>query len=70
MENEKVIEENIGLVKAIVARFNVSKYDKDDLIQAGLIGLWRAAYNYKEEFNVKFSTYAVPMIIGEIKRLF
>mgnify|MGYP003298858309 CR=1 FL=1 len=64
---EKVIEENIGLVKAIVARFNVSKYDKDDLIQAGLIGLWRAAYNYKEEFNVKFSTYCVKYILGEIK---
>lgn len=64
---EKVIEENIGLVKKIVARFNVSKIDKDDLIQAGLIGLWRAAYNYDDTKNVKFSTYAVKYILGEIK---
>lgn len=64
---EKVIEENIGLVKAIVSRFKVSKFDKDDLTQAGLIGLWKAAYHYKEEMNVKFSTYACKFILGEIK---
>ena len=64
---EKVIEENIGLVKKIVSRFNVSRIDKDDLIQAGLIGLWRAAYNYDETKNVKFSTYSVKYILGEIK---
>lgn len=64
---EKVIEENIGLVKTIVNRFNVSNYDKEDLIQAGLIGLWRAAYNYNETLGVKFSTYSVKYILGEIK---
>lgn len=64
---EKVIEENIGLVKTIVSRFNVSNYLKEDLIQAGLIGLWRAAYNYNENLGVKFSTYSVKYILGEIK---
>lgn len=64
---EKVIEDNIGLVKAIVSRFHVSSIDKDDLMQAGLIGLWRAAYNYKEDMGVKFSTYCVKYILGEIK---
>lgn len=64
---EKVIEDNIGLVKTIVSRFNVSKFDKDDLMQAGLIGLWKAAYHYNEEMGVKFSTYSVKYILGEIK---
>lgn len=65
---EKVIEENIGLVKKIVSRFNVSDFNKDDLIQAGLIGLWKAAYHFNESLGYKFSTYAVKYILGEIKK--
>lgn len=65
---EKVIEENIGLVKTIVNRFNVSSFDKEDLLQAGLIGLWKAAYNYQDNLGVKFSTYSVKYILGEIKQ--
>ena len=64
---EKVIEENIGLVKQIVKRFNVSKFDEDDLMQAGLIGLWKAAYHFDEERGYKFSSYAVKYILGSIK---
>lgn len=64
---EKVIEDNIGLVKTIVSRFQVSKYDQEDLIQAGLIGLWKAAYNFDETKGVKFSTYSVKYILGEVK---
>ena len=67
LQCEKVIEENIGLVKTIVNRFKVSDFDKDDLMQAGLIGLWKAAYHYNEKMNVKFSTYACKFIMGEIK---
>lgn len=67
LQCEKIIEENIGLVKSIVNRFKVSSFDKDDLMQAGLIGLWKAAYHYNEKMNVKFSTYACKFIIGEIK---
>ena len=64
---EKVIEDNIGLVKKIVSRFYVSDFDKDDLMQAGLTGLWKAAYHYDEKIGVKFSTYSVKYILGEIK---
>lgn len=67
LQCEKVIEENIGLVKSIVQRFKVSEFDKDDLMQAGLIGLWKAAYHYDEKYNVKFSTFACKYILGEIK---
>ncbi len=64
---EKVIDDNIGLVKSIVNRFKVSKFDQDDLMQAGLIGLWKAAYHFDEGKGYKFSSYAVKYILGSIK---
>lgn len=65
---QEKIEKNIGLVKTILKRFNVSAFDYDDLMQAGLIGLWKAAYNFDESKGFEFSSYAVPYIIGEIKK--
>ncbi len=65
---EILIKNNILLVKSIVNRFRNKGVDYDDLFQLGSVGLLKAIYNFDEKFNVKFSTYAVPMIIGEIKR--
>ncbi len=63
-----LIIENMGLVYSVVKRFTGRGYDEDDLIQIGSIGLIRAVERFDLSFGVKFSTYAVPMIIGEIKR--
>lgn len=63
-----LIEENIGLVWSIVRRFTNRGYDPDDLFQIGAIGLMKAIDYFNTDFDVKFSTYAVPMITGEIKR--
>ncbi len=65
---EILIKNNVLLVKSIVYRFKNKGADFDDLYQLGCMGLLKAVYNFNENFNVKFSTYAVPMIIGEIKR--
>ena len=59
---------NMGLVHSVVKRFLGRGYERDDLFQVGCIGLIRAAERFEADFGVKFSTYAVPMIIGEIKR--
>ncbi len=64
----QVVEENIGLVWNIVKRFHGRGYDAEDLFQIGCIGLIKAIDNFDLEYDVKFSTYAVPMILGEIKR--
>lgn len=64
----KLVEDNIGLVWSIIRRFNNRGYEIDDLYQIGCIGLIKAIKKFDTTFNVKFSTYAVPMIIGEIKR--
>ena len=63
-----LIENNILLVKSIVNRFRNKGVEYDDLVQIGSLGLLKAIYNFNESYNVKFSTYAVPLIIGEIKR--
>lgn len=63
----KIVEENMGLVWSVVKHFS-GRGDLEDLAQIGAIGLIKAASNFNMEFNVKFSTYAVPMITGEIKR--
>lgn len=63
-----IVEENIGLVHSIVKRFYGRGFETDDLFQIGCIGLIKAIKRFDSSFNVKFSTYAVPMIIGEIKR--
>ncbi len=63
-----MVEENMGLVYSIVKRFTNRGYDAEDLVQIGAIGLIKAVKKFNPEFNVQFSTYAVPMITGEIKR--
>lgn len=66
-ENE-LIENNMGLVAGIAKRFYNSGYDTEELIQIGCMGLMKAIRRFDFSFNVQFSTYAVPMIIGEIKK--
>lgn len=63
-----LVEKNIGLVWSIVKRFQNRGYEMDDIFQIGSIGLIKAINKFDKSFDVKFSTYAVPMIIGEIKR--
>ena len=63
------ITANVRLVLSIIKRFQGAKVTKDDMFQAGCIGLIKAADNFDLSYNVTFSTYAVPMIIGEIKRI-
>ncbi len=63
-----LVENNVGLVWSIVKRFQNRGYEVDDLYQIGCIGLIKAINKFDTSFDVKFSTYAVPMIIGEIKR--
>ena len=65
---EKYIEGNLRLVLSIIKRFSNSNENVDDLFQIGCIGLMKAIDNFNSELGVKFSTYAVPMIIGEIRR--
>ena len=67
---ERVVEENLGLVWSIVHRFKNSYYDKEDLFQIGCIGLMKAINHFDPSYDVQFSTYAVPIIMGEIKRYF
>ncbi len=63
----KFIMANLRLVLSLLQRFD-GKHNSDDLFQVGVIGLLKAINNFDLKYNVKFSTYAVPMIIGEIKR--
>lgn len=63
-----LVENNVGLVWSIVKRFQNRGYETDDLFQIGCIGLMKAIHKFDVSFDVRFSTYAVPMIIGEIKR--
>ena len=63
-----VIEMNLPLVSSISKKFMNRGYDYEDIYQIGSIGLVKAIKNFDDKYNVKFSTYAVPMIIGEIKR--
>ena len=65
---EILIEENLGLVRHIVKRFTGRGYDLEDLFQIGCIGLIKAIDKFDLHYEVRFSTYAVPMIQGEIKR--
>lgn len=65
---EVLIEKNLGLVHHIVKRFLGRGYDAEDLFQIGSIGLMKAIDKFDLSYEVKFSTYAVPMIAGEIKR--
>lgn len=65
---EEFIRGNLRLVLSVIKRFNNRGENLDDLFQIGCIGLIKAIDNFKLEVEVKFSTYAVPMIIGEIRR--
>lgn len=65
---ERILENNLNLVRSIVHRFSNRGYEWDDLFQIGSIGLLKAIERFDLSFSVKFSTYAVPMIIGEIRR--
>ena len=65
---EKYIEGNLRLVLSVIKRFSSSGENVDDLFQIGCIGLIKAIDNFDASLNVRFSTYAVPMIVGEIRR--
>ena len=67
---EKLVNDNIFLVWSLVHRFNNSTYDKEELFQIGCVGLIKAINKFDVSFDVTFSTYAVPIILGEIKRHF
>ena len=65
---EQYIEGNLRLVLSVIKRFTNSNENADDLFQIGCVGLMKAVDNFDPDREVKFSTYAVPMIIGEIRR--
>ena len=68
LAREEYIKGNLRLVLSVMKRFDSSNENADDLFQVGCIGLMKAIDNFDRNLNVKFSTYAVPMIIGEVKR--
>ncbi|MCD7750591.1 MAG: RNA polymerase sporulation sigma factor SigG [Lachnospiraceae bacterium] len=65
---EKYIEGNLRLVLSVIKRFSSTEENVDDLFQIGCVGLIKAIDNFDRSLGVKFSTYAVPMIMGEIRR--
>lgn len=65
---ETYIEGNLRLVLSVIKRFSSANESADDLFQIGCVGLIKAIDNFNSELGVKFSTYAVPMIIGEVRR--
>lgn len=64
----RLVEENVGLIWSVVRRFQGRGYENEDLFQIGCIGLLKCIDHFDLEREVKFSTYAVPLIVGEIKR--
>lgn len=69
-EQDRLVTENFGLVHACARRYCGRGIDYDDLYQSGCEGLVKAAVGFDSSRNVRFSTYAVPAILGEIRRLF
>lgn len=65
---ETYIKGNLRLVLSVIKRFSGTNENLDDLFQIGCIGLIKAINNFNTELDVKFSTYAVPMIVGEVRR--
>ena len=65
---EQIILDNTGLVRKAAFKFAAMGYEADDLVQIGFIGLIKAVERFNTEFDVMFSTYAVPMIMGEIRK--
>ncbi len=68
LAKEEYIKGNLRLVLSVIRRFSNSNENADDLFQIGCVGLIKAINNFNTDLDVKFSTYAVPMIIGEIRR--
>src|SRR5574344_1113226 len=68
LAKEKLINGNLKLVLSILKKYNNRCDNMDDLFQVGCIGLIKAIDNFDLSFDVKFSTYAVPMVLGEVKR--
>lgn len=65
---EQLVQENLGLVGSVVRRFENRGYDREDLFQIGAIGLMKAIEKFDFSYEVRFSTYAVPLVAGEIRR--
>lgn len=65
---ERFLNANMRLVLSVVGRFSASRESADDLFQAGMVGMMKALNNFDRSLGMRFSTYAVPMIIGEIRR--
>lgn len=63
-----LVKENVPLIKSIVRRYKYKQVEYEDLVELGMLGLVKAINNFNTDFEVRFSTYAVPMIAGEIKR--
>lgn len=70
MNRDEFIENNLGLVHSCAIRFKGKGIEYDDLYSAGCVGLVKAVDNFEAERGLCFSTYAVPVILGEIRRLF
>ena len=70
MQRDELIEQNLRLVHACAHRFENKGIEYDDLYSAGCVGLIKAVDKFDESLGYRFSTYAVPVILGEIKQLF
>ena len=67
-ERDRLVVDNMPLVWSVVGRFSSSGKDKEELFQIGMIGLMQAIDRFDTTYDVRFSTYAVPLILGEIRR--
>lgn len=67
-DREQLISQNIGLVHFVIKRFGNRGQDMEELFQVGCVGLCKAADGFRKEKNLQFSTYAVPVILGEVRR--
>ena len=67
-KKEEIVNGNLKLVLSLIKKYNNGKYDMNDLFQIGCIGLIKAVDNFDPNYGVMFSTYAVPLILGEVKR--
>ncbi len=67
-DKEQLISQNMGLVHFVIKRFSGRGQDMEELFQVGCVGLCKAAEGFREELELQFSTYAVPVILGEVKR--
>ena len=69
-ERNTLVEENMGLVYMVAKKFTGRGVEFEDIVQIGTIGLIKAGERFDKNLNIKFSTYAVTMVMGEIKRFF